>query len=168
MQMYWFNITNGSVNPSQLRNLGSKLHEMKTLKKLGLLLLFTPLLFAAQTQTSTEQEVSFESAVQKDDIVQVTLSATNPFIVGANRYVLHSGSKFFLRNTHPEGNESKIMFFIPLDDFNSINGSSDLVLVYGLYESNKYQDGSQEQIVGYEGLNWKVNGVVTLNTESNE
>ncbi|MCH2234214.1 MAG: hypothetical protein MK078_08170 [Crocinitomicaceae bacterium] len=138
------------------------------LKRFGVLILLLPLLVAAQNQATTETQISFESAIQKDDIVEVTLSSNTNFIVGANRYVLHSGAKYFLMNTHPGGDVTKITFFIPIDEFGIINGSSDLVLVYGLYDSNTKQDGESQQIVGFEGLHWKVNGVVSLKTAENE
>ncbi|NOQ70679.1 MAG: hypothetical protein GQ574_01685 [Crocinitomix sp.] len=129
---------------------------IKTLK--NTLLLFSLLFLVTSTFGQTENAVAMSSYSldETQETVRVSIKTSESFIAGANRYVLHIGSRHFLLNEHPEGSLSEIVFFIPLSDYENLIDQSSIVLVYGFYHSNTLQDGEGGQATGFSGKHWNL------------
>lgn len=130
---------------------------------LGIMLLLGANLSLSYGQ-STDAFISVESCVlQEDGRYAITLSSTEKFIVGGNRYILHSSGTYLQYSSHPSGNEYKITFYASSEQIALMNGTTNITLVYGLYEGNKKQDGEGDINNGFEGKHWKVNGQILKN-----
>jgi hypothetical protein len=86
--------------------------------------------------------------------VQVIIKTNDSFIAGANRYVLHIGSRYFQLSNHPDGRLDEIVFFLTLEEFNNLTNEGKIVLVYGYYYENTLKDNESEQNPNYYGKHW--------------
>lgn len=101
--------------------------------------------------------VQLNSFKQVEDNVVVSIKTTESFIVGANRYVLHIGGRYFQRSSHPDGRLDEILFYIPIQTYEELQDQGQVVLVYGFYHDNVQQgDGESEQTSGYMGKHWEL------------
>ena len=107
-------------------------------------------------------QIRIDSITSNNEIVQIHISTSESFIVGANAYVLHIGAKPFRRNIHPNGSLQHIIFSLPEHEFNTLKKTDEIVLVYGYYYSNTQQDGESKQTNGYVGNHWKL-GTINKN-----
>ena len=117
----------------------------KTLK--NTLLLFSFFFLVSSTFGQSENSVAMSSYSLDEDqtTVRISIKTSESFIAGANRYVLHIGSKHFLLNEHPNGSLSEIVFLVSLTDYETLVDQSSIVLVYGFYHDNILQDGEGSQ-----------------------
>lgn len=123
---------------------------------LNLCLLLGMLFSTAYAISQSEGTVSLNS-YQFDETknrVLVSIKTTESFIVGANRYVLHIGGRYFLLSEHPEGRLNEIIFYVPLADYKVLIEQSQMVLVYGFYHENALQDGEGNGANGFTGKHW--------------
>jgi len=120
------------------------------------LLPFVLLLFTLSTysQTSTSVQLNSIELDETNETVRVSIKTTESFIIGANRYVLHIGSRHFLRNIHPEGRLDEIVFLLTPEQYKSLKADSRIILVYGLYHENTLQDNEGKQVNGFTGKHW--------------
>ncbi len=93
-------------------------------------------------------------------LVRLSIKTTESFIVGANRYVLHIGGKYFLRSDHPDGRLDEIIFFIPVADYEQLINQAEIFLVYGFYYENIKQDNEGSQDVAIMGKHWKLGNFI--------
>lgn len=87
-------------------------------------------------------------------MVILSITTTESFIIGANRYILHIGGKYFERSLHPEGRLNEIVFFIPLSDYEQLLNQADIFLVYGYYYENTKLDKEGSADVAVMGKHW--------------
>ncbi|MFT5821615.1 MAG: hypothetical protein ACI8ZM_002869 [Crocinitomix sp.] len=128
----------------------------KTLKNTLLFFSFFFLISATFGQSENAVAMSSYSLDADQENVRISIKTSESFIVGANRYVLHIGSKHFLRNVHPDGSLSEIVFLVPLTDYENLVKQSSIVLVYGFYHDNILQDGESGQTTGFIGKHWNL------------
>jgi hypothetical protein len=103
------------------------------------------------TTSAFSQQVSgpeLTSITETSAWTVIRLESEQPFIVGANRYVLHVGDQVFEHSRHPEGNESILEFLVDPDEWKAIDKAAEAVLVYGLYEGNMSETGRQQHMEG--------------------
>ncbi len=124
------------------------------LKKTLIFFAFISLLTASFGQSNDAVQVETFSLDEEKNVVSISIKTTESFIVGANRYVLHIGGKHFLRNEHPEGRLDEIVFYISLDEYETLVDQGRIVLVYGYYHENTQQDGEGSQANGFTGKHW--------------
>ena len=126
-------------------------------KLLGTTVLAVVVSLASQSvQAQTAPTISVSKMESNEEMVEVSLSSTEEFIVGGNRYVLHIGGSHFKYSKHPKSDIKTITFLIPAADFAALPDGEDMVLVYGLYPLNTQQDGESSQQNGFDGPNWAV------------
>lgn len=106
-------------------------------KTAHVLILFFFFSIANTSFSQQEGTVSLSKIEVGNQEVGIYLTTSESFIVGSNRFVLYIGNRYFLKNTHPEGNVSHLLFLIPTEDFQQINGDDPVVLVYGFYDQNE-------------------------------
>lgn len=114
---------------------------------LASLLFFIAIVFSqnellAQTTSANVQIVSI---TENADNIEILIQSDQHFIIGNNRYVLYIGEKYFLRNIHPDGDETKLIFFIPLNDYQLLHAGDEVVLSYGNYNP-AYTTQSDQQV----------------------
>lgn len=119
-----------------------------------LLLAVVTSLTAQSTQAQSTATIELSKIESNDEMVEVSLSSTEDFIVGGNRYILHIGGAHYKYSKHPKGDVKTITFLIPAADFAALPDGEELVLVYGLYPLNTQQDGESSQQNGFDGPNW--------------
>ena len=117
----------------------------KILKNTGFLCLFFILTSSAFAQSENAVAISSIKLADDNQTVRVSIKTSESFIVGANRYVLHIGAKYFLLNEHPEGSLSEIVFLVPLSEYEILIDQGRIVLVYGFYHDNTLNDGEGQE-----------------------
>lgn len=128
-------------------------------KLLKIVLVFCVLIAGLQSsyaQSTDAVQLNNYSFDKEEEVVRVSIKTTESFIIGANRYVLHIGGKYFLRNEHPEGRLDEIVFLIPLSDYETLSDKGEIVLVYGFYHANAQQDNEGSVVNGYTGKHWRL------------
>jgi hypothetical protein len=69
---------------------------------------------------------------QKSKTVSFTITASEPFRMGSNRYILHIGNKEFFRSTQSESKgHGTITFMIPADDYKHLPNGKSIFLTCG-------------------------------------
>lgn len=118
--------------------------------------IFTILLvfFSIYGNAQNDGEVTIAKIEMGEKEVGVFLKSSTSFIAGANRFVLHIGSRYFLKNVHPDGSLNDLLFFIPVEDFEQLKENDQIVLVYGFYQDNAEQDNEGKQVNGFSGKHW--------------
>jgi len=100
------------------------------MKKIILLTLSLIITFYLIAQEKAQTKIS--SVIQKGETIRYSLSSSQPFIVGNNRYILHIGDRGF---SQYEQSKSKgtglITFLIPVTDFNDLPDGKSVFLTYG-------------------------------------
>jgi len=90
------------------------------------------LFFSANTIAQEKPKTQVSSVKQKGETVKFSLTSSKPFIFGSNRYMLYIGNKEFTRSEQSDKNGKGYMtFFIPADDFKSLQEGSKIYLTYG-------------------------------------
>jgi hypothetical protein len=126
----------------------------KQLKYLFTALSMFVLMASAYGQMAGSVELSSFSLDKGKNTVQVIIKTNDSFIAGANRYVLHIGSRYFQLSNHPDGRLDEIVFFLTLEEFNNLTNEGKIVLVYGYYYENTLKDNESEQNPNYYGKHW--------------
>ncbi len=112
----------------------------------GCTVLLSPAVVNAQ---STPTHVQIVSISENDGNVEIRIQSDAHFIIGDNRYMLYVGEKSFMRSTHPGGDETKITFFIPVQEYRMLHADEEVVLSYGAYEpGDKQRPGAQVFFLG--------------------
>ena len=76
--------------------------------------------------------VKIATVKQKGKTVSFTITASEPFRMGSNRYILHIGDKEFFRNSQSENKgHGTITFMIPADDYKHLQSGKSIFLTYG-------------------------------------
>lgn len=112
------------------------------------------LMSSAYGQMAGSVELSSFTLDKGKNTVQVIIKTNDSFIAGANRYVLHIGSRYFQLSNHPDGRLDEIVFFLTLEEFNNLTNEGKIVLVYGYYYENTLKDNESEQNPNYYGKHW--------------
>lgn len=112
-------------------------------------LFFIPIVSQAQSEIS----INLTSIQNVGGTIEVTFETNKQFIVGDNRYVLHTGGQHFMHSKHPGGDEKKITFLLTPEEFDALPDGAEMVVVYGYYYSNVQLDGEGASS-DYEGLHW--------------
>jgi len=126
----------------------------KQLKYLFTALSMFVLMASAYGQMAGSVELSSFILDKGKNTVQVVIKTNDSFIAGANRYVLHIGSRYFQLSNHPDGRLDEIVFFLTLEEFNNLTNEGKIVLVYGYYYENTLKDNESEQNPNYYGKHW--------------
>lgn len=126
----------------------------KQLKYLFTALSMFVLMASAYGQMAGSVELSSFTLDKGKNTVQVIIKTNDSFIAGANRYVLHIGSRYFQLSNHPDGRLDEIVFFLTLEEFNNLTNEGKIVLVYGYYYENTLKDNESEQNPNYYGKHW--------------
>ena len=126
----------------------------KQLKYLFTALSMFVLMASAYGQMAGSVELSSFTLDKGKNTVQVIIKTNDSFIAGANRYVLHIGSRYFQLSNHPDGRLDEIVFFLTLEEFNNLTDEGKIVLVYGYYYENTLKDNESEQNPNYYGKHW--------------
>lgn len=126
----------------------------KQLKYLFTALSLFVLMSSAYGQMAGSVELSSFTLDKGKNTVQVIIKTNDSFIAGANRYVLHIGSRYFQLSNHPDGRLDEIVFFLTLEEFNNLTNEGKIVLVYGYYYENTLKDNESEQNPNYYGKHW--------------
>ena len=126
----------------------------KQLKYLFTALSMFVLMSSAYGQMAGSVELSSFTLNKGKNTVQVIIKTNDSFIAGANRYVLHIGSRYFQLSNHPDGRLDEIVFFLTLEEFNNLTNEGKIVLVYGYYYENTLKDNESEQNPNYYGKHW--------------
>ena len=126
----------------------------KQLKYLFTALSMFVLMASAYGQMAGSVELSSSTLDKGKNTVQVIIKTNDSFIAGANRYVLHIGSRYFQLSNHPDGRLDEIVFFLTLEEFNNLTNEGKIVLVYGYYYENTLKDNESEQNPNYYGKHW--------------
>jgi hypothetical protein len=126
----------------------------KQLKYLFTALSMFVLMSSAYGQMAGSVELSSFTLDKGKNTVQVIIKTNDSFIAGANRYVLHIGSRYFQLSNHPDGRLDEIVFFLTLEEFNNLTNEGKIVLVYGYYYENTLKDNESEQNPNYYGKHW--------------
>jgi hypothetical protein len=128
----------------------------KTLKNVLLLLSLFFLIGGTYAQSENSVGLSSYSLDADEENVRISIKTSESFIAGANRYVLHIGSRHFLINEHPDGSLSEIVFILPMSDYENLIDQSSIVLVYGFYHENILQDGESGRSKAFIGKHWNL------------
>lgn len=112
------------------------------------------LMASAYGQMAGSVELSSFILDKGKNTVQVVIKTNDSFIAGANRYVLHIGSRYFQLSNHPDGRLDEIVFFLTLEEFNNLTNEGKIVLVYGYFYENTLKDNESEQNPNYYGKHW--------------
>jgi hypothetical protein len=126
----------------------------KQLKYLITTLCMFVLMASAYGQMEGSVQLSSFTLDKEKNTVKVAIKTTDSFIAGANRYVLHIGSRYFQLSNHPDGRLDEIVFFLTLEEFNNLTNEGKIVLVYGYYYENTLKDNESEQNPNYYGKHW--------------
>lgn len=126
----------------------------KQLKYLFTALSMFVLMASAYGQMAGSVELSSFILDKGKNTVQVIIKTNDSFIAGANRYVLHIGSRYFQLSNHPDGRLDEIVFFLTLEEFNNLTNEGKIVLVYGYFYENTLKDNESEQNPNYYGKHW--------------
>lgn len=126
----------------------------KQLKYLFTALSMFVLMSSAYGQMAGSVELSSFTLDKGKNTVQVIIKTNDSFIAGANRYVLHIGSRYFQLSNHPDGRLDEIVFFLTLEEFNNLTNEGKIVLVYGYFYENTLKDNESEQNPNYYGKHW--------------
>jgi hypothetical protein len=126
----------------------------KQLKYLFTALSMFVLMASAYGQMAGSVELSSFILDKGKNTVQVVIKTNDSFIAGANRYVLHIGSRYFQLSNHPDGRLDEIVFFLTLEEFNNLTNEGKIVLVYGYFYENTLKDNESEQNPNYYGKHW--------------
>ena len=126
----------------------------KQLKYLFTALSMFVLMSSAYGQMAGSVELSSFILDKGKNTVQVVIKTNDSFIAGANRYVLHIGSRYFQLSNHPDGRLDEIVFFLTLEEFNNLTNEGKIVLVYGYFYENTLKDNESEQNPNYYGKHW--------------
>jgi hypothetical protein len=111
------------------------------MKKLILFLCFAIMCIAAGSAIAQDKaKISITSVKQKDKNVNFTVTASKPFRMGGNVYVLLIGDKEFAHGKQSKPNGKGVMtIFIPADEFNDLSEGANIYLTYG----HKYRGDEQ-------------------------
>ncbi|MBK6729446.1 MAG: hypothetical protein IPG60_00300 [Bacteroidetes bacterium] len=93
---------------------------------------------------ATAPNVQIVSITENAENIEILIQSDKHFIFGDNRYVLYIGEKYFLRNLHPDGDETKIVFFILLNDYQLLHADDEVVLAYGNYNPANAKQTDQQ------------------------
>jgi|GEM_PF-2526220 len=129
---------------------------MKKLTYFLFLSLFLSIGSLTIAQSSEAVQINEYRFDKKKDMVVVSITTSESFIVGANRYVLHIGGKYFERSLHPDGRLNEILFYIPLSDYQQLIDKADVFLVYGFYHENTKLDKEASAEIAVMGKHWKL------------
>jgi len=127
---------------------------MKKYAYLILLALSLALSPFSHAQSSESVHLNSYTYDASKEMVILSITTTESFIIGANRYILHIGGKYFERSLHPEGRLNEIVFFIPLSDYEQLLNQADIFLVYGYYYENTKLDKEGSADVAVMGKHW--------------
>ncbi len=129
---------------------------MKKLTYFLFLSLFLSIGSIAFTQSSEAVQINEYQLDKEKEMVVLSITTTESFIVGANRYVLHIGGKYFERSLHPDGRLNEILFYIPLSDYQQLVDNAEIFLVYGFYHENTKLDKEGSSEIAVMGKHWKL------------
>lgn len=110
----------------------------------------------ATAQSHESVQINEYQLDKEKEMVILSITTTESFIVGANRYVLHIGGKYFERSLHPDGRLNEIIFYIPLSDYQQLVDKAEIFLVYGFYHENTKLDQEATSEVAVMGKHWKL------------
>ncbi len=112
-----------------------------------------------------QQNLKIESVVKKGEMVELSISSTKSFYVGAHGYTLFINNQPFRRSTSKIKSETKqiiMTFFIPLSEYQKLADNSNMVLVYGekMPEELTRPKAKSSSITAEKGRNyWKLNSL---------
>ena len=129
---------------------------MKKCIYLFLLALLIPFGSKLSAQSAQSVHINTYQLDENRSTVILSITTTESFIVGANRYVLHIGGKYFERSQHPEGRLNEIQFYIPLSDYEQLINQATIYLVYGFYHDNTKLDKEGSSEIAVMGKHWNL------------
>lgn len=88
--------------------------------------------FIFPDNTFGQSDAKITKVSQNGQRIELTVSASKPFYVGGNIHILHIGKKEFSlsKQINKEGKGS-IIFYIPLEEFNSLSEGDYVWMSYG-------------------------------------
>lgn len=103
-----------------------------------------------------QDTIKLFSVKKNKENIEICISSKKGFIIGSERYVLHIGDSYFTKSIHPDGNENLIVFKIDFDSFSAIKNNNEMVLVYGLFDSNIKNKKTIGENRTFSGKHWKI------------
>lgn len=101
--------------------------------------------------------VILQSVEEVNEWQVITLQCDQPFIIGANRYVLYIGELPFFKSNYQDGNVSIMQFYLTKTEFAQLKDGAPIRLSYGLIRENSdgLPDFTSPNPILYEVGNWK-------------
>jgi hypothetical protein len=118
--------------------------------------LFSLTLFSYRAAAQQRGNVSLQSIEEMESWTVITLQCDQPFIIGANRYVLYIGNQPILKSDHPNGDVTLMQFFLTQSESSQLVDGAFIRLSYGLIRENSdgLPDFTSPNPILYEVGNW--------------
>lgn len=119
--------------------------------------LFSMMLFSHRVVAQQQGTVSLVAIEEVEAWTVITLQCDQPFIIGANRYVLYMGNQPFFKSDHPDGDVNLMQFYLSQSESAQLQNGAKMLLSYGLIRENSdgLPDFTSPNPILYEVGNWK-------------
>lgn len=118
-------------------------------------LFFVLAIFFVNEIAAQSGEASITKIETKNETVEITITTTSRFKMGANPYVLYMGDHFFNKSLHPQGSKGNVLvFYVPKGEFNEVQNGSTVFLSYGLQSKSSFQASAKTGELS--GKYWKL------------